>query len=511
MRFSLRTLLIALNLFVFVLPIAGIQILRLYESALVRQTESTLIAQSAFISAFYRSLLQSETQDWVSLSAPLPPGYSKPNTSPWIPQPPTLDLATSTVYDPFPDPIAVKSNKLSLSLVADKLNPTLKDAQLTTLAGIRVVDTDGVIVASTGTDLGQSIAHGPEIAAALNGKSTSRLRTKSDVVDSEVTTSLSRTSGVRVFVASPIILQDRLVGAVLLSRTPPSIVQALYAKRWLLAQSLGLVMLLVVSMSLLAHRLITRPIKRIVDTAEQISEGRTQNTTRLKRREPAITELSRLQQSIVQMGTTLEARAEYLRDFVRQITHEFKTPLAGIKGATELIEEHSADMSEAQLRRFLDNIASDTDRLQALTERLNQLTQAELSPEHGISSPLSAVIKSLQNTFKELAFTVDAAHDFEVDKSHTYSAIEILLSNAVQHGATQVSVTLSEKELSIQNNGDPISQGNVDKVFVPFFTTKRENGGTGLGLSIAQTLLKKTGADLELTRADPVTFTIRWD
>ena len=72
-------------------------------------------------------------------------------------------------------------------------------------------------------------------------------------------------------------------------------------------------------------------------------------------------------------------------------------------------------------------------------------------------------------------------------------------------------LALSEKELSIQNNGDPISQGNVDKVFVPFFTTKRENGGTGLGLSIAQTLLKKTGADLELTQADPVTFTIRWD
>ena len=148
---------------------------------------------------------------------------------------------------------------------------------------------------------------------------------------------------------------------------------------------------------------------------------------------------------------------------------------------------------------------------EALTERLNQLTQAELSPDHDISSPLSAVLKSLQNTFKELVFAVDAAHDFEVDKSHTYSAIEILLSNAVQHGATQVSVTLSEKELSIQNNGDPISQGNIDKVFVPFFTTKRENGGTGLGLSIAQTLLKKTGAELELTRADPVTFTIRWD
>ena len=511
MRFSLRTLLIALNLFVFILPIAGIQILRLYESALVRQTESTLIAQSAFISAFYRSLLQSETENWLSRSIPLPPNYAKPSTSPWIPQPPTLDLATSTIYPPFPDPQSGIKTKQFLSAVADKLNPTLKDAQLTTLAGIRVVDTNGIIVASTGTDIGQSIAHGPEIAAALKGQSTSRLRTKSDIVEAAAINSLSRTSGIRVFVASPIILQERLVGAVLLSRTPPSIVQALYAKRWLLAQSLGLVMLLVISMSLLAHRLITRPIKRIVDTAEEISAGRTESTSRLQRRDPVISELSRLQHSIVQMGSTLEARAEYLRDFVRQITHEFKTPLAGIKGATELIDEHSAEMSEAQLRRFLDNISSDTDRLQALTERLNQLTQAELSPDQGKKNLLSNVVTDLENNFRELLFRIDIPSDIEVDESHTRSAIEIILSNAVQHGATETSLVLSGSTLTIQNNGAPISEGNADKVFVPFFTTKRESGGTGLGLSIAQTLLNKTGATLRLSEPNPVTFMIVWD
>ena len=55
-RVSLCTVLIGINLTVLLLPVAGIQLMRLYESALVRQTESALIAQAAFVAAFYRSL-----------------------------------------------------------------------------------------------------------------------------------------------------------------------------------------------------------------------------------------------------------------------------------------------------------------------------------------------------------------------------------------------------------------------------------------------------------------------
>ena len=72
-RTSLRTLLIAINLVVLLLPLAGIQLMRLYESALVRQTESALIAQGAFVAAFYRSIIaQQGTQDWANMSREIP-------------------------------------------------------------------------------------------------------------------------------------------------------------------------------------------------------------------------------------------------------------------------------------------------------------------------------------------------------------------------------------------------------------------------------------------------------
>ena len=62
-RLSLRTVLIGINLAVLARPVAGIQVMRLYESALVRQTESALVAQAAFVAAFYRSLVLEQLPD----------------------------------------------------------------------------------------------------------------------------------------------------------------------------------------------------------------------------------------------------------------------------------------------------------------------------------------------------------------------------------------------------------------------------------------------------------------
>jgi len=57
-RVRLRTVLILVNLFVQALPLAGVQVLRIYESALVRQTESELTAQGVAIASFYRASFQ---------------------------------------------------------------------------------------------------------------------------------------------------------------------------------------------------------------------------------------------------------------------------------------------------------------------------------------------------------------------------------------------------------------------------------------------------------------------
>ncbi len=508
-------MLICINLAVLALPLAGIQLMRIYESALVRQTESALIAQAAFVAAFYRSLAQEALTGSVdSIGREVTTLNPQWRDGRWSPRPAVLDLAASETLPPFPDGVPADAAQAFAAGVGARLAPVLADAQLVTLAGIRVVDSAGTIVASTGDDVGLSIAHGVEIERALTGESVSSLRRKSEVVRATGLDSISRAGGVRVFVSAPILLRERLIGAVMLSRTPPSIVQALYAKRWLLLQALGLLVAVVLLMSLLTFRLIARPVSDLAERASRISGGETGALTGM--RTPRILEIARLQQAITGMAETLEQRASYLEDFARHVSHEFKTPIAGIRAAIEVLEDHGEDMSETQRQQFLENVAADARRLHRLTERLMDLTRAELRGSDPVPVALEAVVADSVTAYAEqAAFDTArvAAASVAAQPEMLCAVLETLFENAIQHEATELTLWTERAdgrlELHVQDNGRGISESNRVRIFEPFFTTARGTGGTGLGLTIATALLRQCGGSLELVSGNgPTTFRV---
>ena len=118
-RLRLRTVLVVVSLFVLVIPVASIQVLRLYESALLRQTESALITQAAFISASYRA----------AYNKALGAAETHSNASPQTPRLPQLDFVESPVYPPFPPAVnGLTADPLALRAGVD-LTPVLKDPQ----------------------------------------------------------------------------------------------------------------------------------------------------------------------------------------------------------------------------------------------------------------------------------------------------------------------------------------------------------------------------------------------
>ncbi|MDA1077393.1 MAG: HAMP domain-containing sensor histidine kinase, partial [Proteobacteria bacterium] len=344
-----------------------------------------------------------------------------------------------------------------------------------------------------------------EVQLALQGETVSRLRYKNEYVAGAPLDSISRTSRVRVFVSSPIRVDGVLVGAVMLSRTPPGIVQALYAKRWLLLQAMGLLLGLVVVMSLLTYRLIARPISRLAEHASAIASGQ-EHAVRTQPAQRARTlEVARLQESLENMAVTLEERANYLVDFARHVSHEFKTPLAGISGSVELLKDHGEDMDADTRERFLGNIADDADRLHRLTQRLLELTRAELDVATRVTFRLEEVAGKLIEGNQSLDVHVSPASAQSLISGNPdalLAVLEILEENAAQHGATRLSIDAQKVDesvlISVSDDGEGISAGNRERVFEPFFTTTRNLGGTGLGLSIAVALLKPTKGVLSL-------------
>ena len=309
----------------------------------------------------------------------------------------------------------------------------------------------------------------------------------------------------------------------MLSRTPPSIVQALYAKRWLLLGALGALIVIAVTMSWLTYRLIARPISRLADQAGRIAQGDDEASRELaaqfeNNRGARTREIARLQLAIGDMASTLQRRAAYLQDFARHVSHEFKTPIASIRGAIEVLQDHAQTMPTEQRDKFFANIAADASRLHRLTEKLMELTQAELVDQPPERVQVKAIVDAVASEFAHLATiknagVSDAARVLTIPDA-LHASLEILFENAVQHGATEITVwsEAGDVELGVwvQDNGEGISANNRAKLFEPFFTTQRDEGGTGLGLTIAAALLGQADARIEIQPGNgPTTFTIR--
>ena len=512
-RVRLRTVLILVNLFVLALPLAGVQVLRIYESALVRQTESELIAQGVAIASFYRASFQRLTElpgsalggDFLAAHSRRPLELVEPDAEPWQPRPALLDLADSETLPPLADPFPKERADALASLVGETLAPVLRDLQQVTLAAIRVVDFNGVIVASTATDEGLSLANGIEVRSGLAGTGISRLRERELIGEPPALSSISRGGLIRVFVSTPIIEQRRVLGAVLLSRTPANIFQALYGKRVLLMEGLALLMVVVIAIGYLTSRTILKPLRDLSSTARQIAAG---DNTALQRIRPGGTvEISQLSKAIHDMGDTLQRRADYLRDFARHLSHEFKTPLAAIRGAVEVLEDHGQQMNDTERDSFLTNIHADVERLNQLTEQLLDLARAEMSPgaTADTTSELSEALARLDNDHGvSVCWTDPPPIHLAMEAASLDAVLGQLAENAREHAGDQVNITIEVRridghvDLLFADDGAGVSPGNRERIFQPFFTTARDDGGTGLGLSIVRALLEGSGSEIEL-------------
>ena len=103
--------------------------------------------------------------------------------------------------------------------IAPALAAVAGEARRMTLAGIRIVDPWGVIVVSTaGDDVDRSVAAQEEVAEALKGAPTARLRERIAPAIDFGWESISRNNDLRVFVAVPVLAEGHVLGAVLVSR-----------------------------------------------------------------------------------------------------------------------------------------------------------------------------------------------------------------------------------------------------------------------------------------------------
>lgn len=485
----LRTILFGVLLFAAAMPAIGAISLRVFENTLVRQTEAELVAQGAALTAV-------AAIDWPGAPTPAPrpeqppDGYFRPEFT-------TIDLSRDPVLPerPVPPRASQPADPQAVS-VARTLEPVVEHTTRTTLASAVVLDGHGVSVD------GEDYSGLPEVQAALAGRPRTVLRENGDYRPLYRFEWLSKASGIRLHHARPILVDGRVRGVILLSRSPRALFRGLYEDRGKFAIAAGVILGLLVVLSGLIARGVTLPIETLSAASRQVAGGggeipRTPRT--------AAVEIRDLYEDFRAMAERIERRSGYLRDFAAAVSHEFKTPLAGIRGAVELLQDHFETMSPAERRRFLDNIAGDSDRLSQLVTRLLDLARADMTmPEAGATADLA---EPARRTADAAGFPVEVDVPRDVPQvaaplTTVESVLTILLQNARQAGARRATVTAARDGanviLTVADDGPGVPAADRDRLFEPFFTSRRAEGGTGLGLPIARSLLAASHAKIEL-------------
>ncbi len=508
-RPRLATVVIAILVVVMALPLVGLFFFRLYENQLIRQTEAELIAQGAVLAAIYAQDVREAGIPFGKLGVPMPPSGSdaesrsdEADTS-YRPIEPTLDLASDTVLPTRPAAVAANADP-AFAAIGARLSGILTETQKTTLAGFRLLDPRGVVIAGR-EEVGQSLGDVGEVRAALSGRYASALRLRIPEEPAPPLYSVSRGTKVRVFVAMPVAVDDKVAGVVYLSRTPNNIVKHLYGERGKVTLAAIAILGGTLLIGLVFLRTVSRPIYGLIERTKRIAAGDRAAMRPLDHH--GTREMAALSSAFLDMAQKLQARSDSIQTFATHVSHELKSPLTAIQGAAELLRDSGSAMDEAERRRFSNNIVTDAGRLNLLVRRLLDLARAENLAPSGDTTSISAAL-ALLPAENRLAVRVEAGGDIGLSISGENAAIMLanLIDNSARHGATAVSLSTTSADgkatIRVSDDGAGISPSNRAKIFEPFFTTRRESGGTGMGLGIVLALLKAHDGTIRLVDSE---------
>ena len=210
--------------------------------------------------------------------------------------------------------------------------------------------------------------------------------------------------------------------------------------------------------------------------------------------------------------TDSRENAKQREEFFANASHELKTPLTAIKGFNELTEINNKD---DELRKYIDSITRETDRMLALIGDMLKLSELESTQVVKVESAsllkvVGEVRETLSAVITEKAITVEIIGDgiIDAEPEHIYELVKNLVENAVRYNnqGGRVSVTIESSKkgtaLFIYDDGIGISPKEQDRIFERFYRVEKsrsqKNGGTGLGLSIVKHICALYGWKLSL-------------
>lgn len=223
--------------------------------------------------------------------------------------------------------------------------------------------------------------------------------------------------------------------------------------------------------------------------------------------------------------------ADVKSDFINNMSHEFKTPLATINLAVDALLKNGDRMTPDRFKDYLGVIKSENKRMNAQMESVLQMSlldKEEFTIDRSnldLKTVVQEAVEHFQLTVEErqgwLDLNIEGEYfPYEGDPTHLKSAVTNLIDNGIKYSSEhpQVSVSLREREseytISVTDKGVGMDQGTLNQVFDRFFRATKGNihdvKGHGLGLAFVKEIVEKHEGNIDVTSemGEGSTFTI---
>ena len=358
---------------------------------------------------------------------------------------------------------------------------------------------------------------GSEIAAVLRGR---------EVIDKRITAPQQRS--ITNYRMVPVVVAGWTVGAVVASKSTYTILQDLYVIRLRVMRIFLASVAVGILLSILFSATVVKPIRQLRVDARAVLDRRNRLSGHFKgsKRSDEIGELSRALERIMRR---LDAHVGVIEGFASDVVHELKNPLASIRNANEML----ADVSDPNdRRRFVRVIEQEVARMERLLSGVREISiiDARMNREEVHAVDVGALVGLLVDGFRvrerdRVRFDVEIGPGpltVAASEDRLTQVFENILDNALSfspNGST-VSVRVYSENgvvaVRVADEGPGIPDANITRIFDRFFTHRPEGsrvaaGHTGLGLAIVSAIVDAYGGSVTVANGEVrgAVFTVR--
>lgn len=302
--------------------------------------------------------------------------------------------------------------------------------------------------------------------------------------------------------------------------------------------------LVAIGLALVVGRYISKPLKLITETFNQLADGQQVMVIPGVGRADEIGDLARaadvfndanlstielLHESerttaaLARRELALEKMNEELNSFTHIASHDLKSPIQGIADLADWIQEDLGDDIPETVKNNLDRIGIRVNRMQTLIDDLLKYSQAgKKSDAISLIEPEKMINEVLELLVIPSGIKISVSGEiapFESTQTPLQTAIRNLVSNAIKHhdkAEGNINISMGEEgtyyRFDIQDDGPGIAESDQQSVFLLFKTGSKSGNSTGMGLAFCKRMVEAQGGRIELDsqEGNGSTFRVLW-